>query len=97
MELKAGTTMNDSGSSELDNSMAKAIEDAFLKEWPKIMGDGSSAPESNDQMRLLFIAIAQGVIRHLHDNPDAFQVSFTFAGIPVSGQVSQIQSTGVLY
>jgi hypothetical protein len=92
MELRAGTTKNDSEERELNNSMAKAMEDAFFQEWPKIMGN-ESVPESNDQMLLMFIAISQGVIRHLHDNPGAFQVSAVSGG----GEVSEIRYSGFLY
>ena len=56
------------------NSMADAIEKAFLAEWPKVMID-QPVPDSNDQMRLLFMAIAQGVVQHLVDHPEAFTIT----------------------
>jgi len=58
MQVKAGVLSN------YTNSMAAAIEHAFMTAWPEIM-NGQSAPEPNPQMRLLFIAVAQGVVSHL--------------------------------
>jgi hypothetical protein len=72
MELKAGTIADQSG------SMAKAMEEAFMAEWPNVMKN-QPLPEPNDQMRLLFIAVAQGIVRHLVANPDAFVVSVASA------------------
>ena len=68
MGLKAGT-IND-----LSNSMAKAIEEAFLSEWPKAK-QGQSPPAMNDDMRLIFVAVAQGVVKHLKVNENAFEVT----------------------
>ncbi|ULQ53239.1 hypothetical protein [Flavihumibacter fluvii] len=67
MPLKPGTI------SDFDSSMAKSMEEAFLAEWKNAMGD-ADAPEPNNQMRLLFVAIAQGLVKHLHENPDAFRI-----------------------
>jgi hypothetical protein len=67
MALKPGT-IND-----YDSSMAQAMEEAFLAEWKNAMGD-ADLPEPNNQMRLMFVAVAQGVVRHLHENPDAFRI-----------------------
>ena len=67
MALKPGTI------TDYDNSMAQAMEEAFLAEWKNAMGDADS-PEPNNQMRLMFVAVAQGVVRHLHENPDAFRI-----------------------
>jgi hypothetical protein len=64
MTLKAGT------SEDFANSMAAAIERAMQQEWPKVMG-ADSAFESNPQLRLLCIAVAQGVVRHLVDQAAA--------------------------
>jgi 2C-methyl-D-erythritol 2,4-cyclodiphosphate synthase len=72
MPLKAGSL---SGTGYAD-SMASAMEDAFKNEWPAVMGD-IALPASNDQMKLMFIAIAQGVITHLQQHCDAFTISIT--------------------
>jgi hypothetical protein len=74
MALKPGTKGNLSG------SMAEAIEKAFRAEWPKVM-EGSDLPaETSPDMQLLFTAIAQGVVKHLKENADAFQVSVSVSG-----------------
>jgi hypothetical protein len=78
MPLKPGTIATE----YYTGSMAKAIEDAFKEEWPKVMG--SAAPDSNPQMQLLFIAIAKGVVRHLAAHADAFKVNVTFDGTSFS-------------
>ena len=56
-----------------NNSMAAAMESAFLEQWPYIMGD-ADLPATSNQMKLLFIAISQGVINHLKDNSASFEV-----------------------
>jgi len=60
-------------------SMAQAMETAFINEWPIAM-DGQPAPEMNSQMHLMFLAIAQGVVNHLKANPDAFKVTVSSSG-----------------
>lgn len=76
MALKSGSIRlaNDpTRAGEWAVSMSKAIEDAFLDEWPEAM-DGAPKPEMNDQMRLMFVAVAKGVIKHLTENGSAFLV-----------------------
>jgi hypothetical protein len=55
-------------------SMAEAMERAFFREWRGSMG-GQDPPPPNDQMRLMFIAISQGVVNHLRAHPEAFMVT----------------------
>jgi hypothetical protein len=91
MALKAGTIQ------DYGNSMAEAMEEAFLEEWPRIMSDNQPKPKPNDQMKLLFIAMAQGVVRHLADHPESFGVSISSnAGHSHSASVT-VQTTGLLY
>ncbi|MEM1319228.1 MAG: hypothetical protein AAGG75_03175 [Bacteroidota bacterium] len=66
-ELKAGSQKN---TSLYASSMAQAMEDAFLREWPAVMGQ--DAPNVTKDLKLIFVAIAQGVIKHLEENKDAF-------------------------
>jgi hypothetical protein len=68
--LKAGSK------TDYTASMASAMEAAFMNEWSNFM-QGADAPAMNDQMRLMFVAIAQGVVNHLKANPVAFQVTVT--------------------
>lgn len=48
-------------------------------------------PTANEEMKLMFIAIARGVVQHLHDNHDAFNVTVTLTGSNTAkGTVSEI-------
>lgn len=67
MPLKAGTIV------DFENSMAEAMEKAFIKQWPVVMGD-ANIPASSRQMKLMFVAIAQGVTNHLKENKTSFEV-----------------------
>jgi hypothetical protein len=64
-------------------SMAEAIEDALNT---LLVGEGRDSLLTNDNSaetrdrRLLFCAIAQGVVNYLHDNDDAFRVNLVFDG-----------------
>ena len=71
MPLKAGTKAPIING--YNNSMAAAMETAFLEQWPYVMGD-EALPATSDQMKLLFIAISQGIINHLKDNSASFEV-----------------------
>jgi hypothetical protein len=91
MSLKAGTN------SDFSDSMAEAIETALKQEWPNVMGAGQSV-ESNPQLRLLCIAVAQGVIRYLNDNStDSLWVHLaTSSENDYEGHI-HIETTGTLY
>lgn len=75
MGLKAGTT-NQLSQGQATGSMAKAIEDAFLTEWKAVKG-ADNEPKMTEDMRLIFAAVAQGVINHLVANENAFQISIS--------------------
>lgn len=64
-----------SGTGSYGGSMAEAIEQAFLEQWLGIMG--SAPPDPSPQMKLLFLAVAEGVVRHLVANPQAFEIKFS--------------------
>ena len=90
MKFKAGTmedTMED-----FDDSMAAAIENAFERVWNERMG--SQLPsETQEDRRMMFVAIAQGVIRHLKDNSeDGFDVD-----VPDGEGTVTIETEGTLY
>ena len=59
--------------------MAAAMEQAFFEAWPDFM-DEQPAPDPNPQMKLMFVAIARGVVRHLTEHPEAFQLTVNAAG-----------------
>jgi len=61
-------------------SMADEIEKAFNRHGPPLPTTDSQ--ETRDRRRL-FVAIAEGVIRHLDANESAFRV--VFDDVPVSG------------
>jgi len=87
MALKAGTIDDPSNS----NSMAQAMEDAFVAQWPFVMGD-RDLPADRQQMRLMFVAVAQGVVEHLKSNPDAFKVEVRLTGGgTATGEVTEIE------
>jgi hypothetical protein len=83
MSLTAGTIGSFSG------GMAEAIEDAFNKAWPDAMGS-QPVPTTNNQMRLMYVAIAQGVCQYLSAHPEAFVLSTTFDGTNYQTQVTSI-------
>ena len=74
--LKAGTKRIEAplvdNVSPYVGSMADAMEKAFTAEWPVIMG--SNTPEVSDHLRLMFISIAQGVVKHLENNKEAIKI-----------------------
>jgi len=63
MAIKAGTV------ADFENSMAEAIENALKTEWPTVKGKAFPDNDPEDR-RLLFVAIAQGIVRYLKDNAE---------------------------
>ncbi|HEB97431.1 MAG TPA: hypothetical protein ENI96_13495 [Sedimenticola thiotaurini] len=95
MGLKAGTV------DDFSSSMAEAMEQAMAQEYQRLK-DAALPQTGRDDRRLLFAAIAQGVVRHLRDNPDAFvlavETTQTGGGLFDSdGEVESIDTDGVLY
>lgn len=76
MALIPGTNSNPI---EFQYSMANAMMTAFLNEWPYVMGDAPK-PENLNQMKLLFAAVAQGVVNHLKAHATDFEVTVTDSG-----------------
>lgn len=75
----------------LENSMAQAMEDAMKDVYEKIKG--KILPErGKDDRRLLFVAIAQGVVKHLKEQEQAFQVY----DVNVTQDDNRITSSGTL-
>ncbi len=74
MAYKAGTV------NDFADSMAKAIEDALKTEWAQVKGEALPSTGEEDR-RLLFVAIAQGVLRYLsdydHTSLDVYDVQVT--------------------
>jgi hypothetical protein len=63
MVLKAGTV------DDFEDSMAEAIEDALKAEWATVKETAFPTTGAEDR-RLLFVAIAQGIVRYLKDHAD---------------------------
>jgi hypothetical protein len=78
--MESTTFLTDNKPDDFASSMAEAIENAL---WTMLHTDGMNTFDKNTNSRdardrrRIFIAIAQGVIRHLKDNVGALQVSFT--------------------
>ena len=68
MPIKAGTVADFAG------SMAEAMEQALAEEYHNVKGEALPGMGQDDR-RMLLSAIAQGVVRHLKDNLDAFILS----------------------
>jgi hypothetical protein len=64
MALKAGTV------DDFEDSMAEAIENALRTEWATVKETAFPTTGEEDR-RLLFVAIAQGIVRYLVDNAEA--------------------------
>ena len=80
--------------------MAELMEDAFLAEWSHF---NPSLPIPSEKqlkgIRLMFVAVAQGVVQHLREHPEAFDVTTDSAGSggashTHNGEVSSISTTG---
>ena len=81
-QLYAGTLAD----FDLTDNMARAIEDAYRQARIDVgitqpLPSGSNAQD----MRLLFLAIARGVINHLAAHPNAFEVR---VALEVNGDIS---------
>jgi hypothetical protein len=81
--------------SDTTETMAAAMEEAFLNQWPLFNPDLPLPNEKNLQsMRLFFVAVSQGVVQHLRDNEEAFEVEVEEDGTTLEGTVAQINTSG---
>ena len=60
--LKAGRV------ADMANSMAAAIEQAMQDEWLVVKGHPLPAPVGEVDRQILFVAVARGVLRYLHEH-----------------------------
>jgi len=78
--------------------MAKEIETAFqfIRSAGLPVGAGITQPlpsgANAQDMRLLFVAIARGVIQHLVKNPEAFRVTVQSGLLVSQGGVSSVNA-----
>lgn len=77
-ELKAGHV------SDFSNSMAEAIETAMQQELMAVSGISLPA-KGQDDRRLLFVAIARGVLQYLKDHENETLKSITLNRTELSG------------
>lgn len=63
MALKAGHV------ADFGSSLAEAIENAMKTEWLNVKGEPMPDTDPEDR-RILFVAIAQGVLGYLNAHPD---------------------------
>ncbi|RYY10215.1 MAG: hypothetical protein EOO04_37230 [Chitinophagaceae bacterium] len=76
MSFKAGTKKRGPlNEDQYIGSMANAMETAFLKEWEVIMK--TDPPALTDHMRLIFIAVAQGVVNHMKASEESIQITMS--------------------
>jgi hypothetical protein len=72
---KMGPAASPTTPTEFIDSMAQRIEDAY---WallaPEQRFDRSTNSEMDRDRRRIFVAIAQGVVEHMHDHQGAFRV-----------------------
>lgn len=64
-DLKAGTVANPA---DFGASMAQYMEEAMKREWQAVKGYPLPADVGEDDRKILFAAVAQGVLRYLEDN-----------------------------
>ena len=57
------------GRNNYSGSMAELMENIFNEQI------AAGKPKSSEQMKVLFIAVAEGVVRHLVAHPEAFVVT----------------------
>jgi hypothetical protein len=82
-----GTELRPGSFSDINAAtMAKAMEEAFLQEWPQFNDDLPKPEGKNLQaLRLFFVAVSQGVVYHLRDNAAAFTLTVNPASHSHSG------------
>ncbi len=84
MALKPGTL------EDIIGSMAEEMEQVFREELP-IVVPGADPGRGEAERRLLFVAVAQGVVRHLVANPNAFKVEVSLTD--GEGKVTEIKAS----
>jgi hypothetical protein len=61
-KLKAGRV------TDFENSMAAEIEAAMRTEWHSVKGYDLPAPAGEEDRKILFVAVARGVLKYLTDH-----------------------------
>ncbi len=91
MEIKPGTV------GDFEDSMAQAMERALELEYLAIKGRNILGMGEQER-RIILVAIAQGVTRHLLDNLDAFEITGSSeTGGSVTAGISSVDIAGVVH
>lgn len=95
MAIKAGTVADFSG------SLALAMEDALKAEYAVLKGEALPDQMLEDR-RLMLVAIAQGMVRYLKSNANAFVITvettlINAADATGTATVVDIDTSGTLY
>lgn len=87
-----GESIDDGGATGMPPAFANSLASLIESELNSILGgEGRDQFDANDNSsdardrRMLFVAIAQGIVQHLVANPDAFRLVLTKDG---SGRVT---------
>lgn len=75
MALKPGQ-----GTNPAADTMAAAMVEAFKHEWPKFMDSPLPDEVKLASLKHLFVAVSQGVVQHLRDNPEALKLVVSASG-----------------
>jgi hypothetical protein len=81
--LKGGT------SADFSNSMAEAIEQAMDKEWQAVYGVALPSLGS-DYRKILWVAIANGILNYLKTNQDDILTSITLDSFGAASTVTAL-------
>ena len=79
----------------LAQKAAEAMDKAFLKEWRTVKGTALSSLGEEDR-RILLVAIAQGVVAHLQQHPEAIRVEVNFTNTQGEGRAVEINTEGLM-
>jgi hypothetical protein len=89
-----GTELRPGSSSDTDDAaMAKQIETAFLNQWSSFNPNlPQPSGEQLNALRLFFVAVSQGVVQHLRENPGSFEVEVTNGAATLAGKVVRVNT-----
>jgi len=89
MAIKAGTV------NDFESSMAEAMEEAMRIEYETVKVGQQLPTMGIEDRRILFAAIAQGVVRHLKNHLDSFKVNTEVSGVAGASATSNINDLEV--
>lgn len=93
MALNAGTIIGTNiANTDNSTSMAEVMEQVFRKALPSVV-PGADPTKGEAERQLLFVAVAQGVVRHLQEHHNDFKVEVDLPGSlgTAQGEVTEIK------